>query len=271
VITRRSFSQLSLTGIGLLAARKLLGNNIAMDTTQPNSENLSSTSLIETSHPRISALAKEITTRATNNRAAAMLIHNWVRDEIQFGISSRFYDTTATQVLDEKVGYCNTKVSLFNALLRARGIPTRIRMMDLSAIVLNGLFDPGSPYVDHAITEIFLDNRWIKIDSYIVDKPLADAARRKLAKQRKKAGFGIHSDGNSDWDGQSDSFIQCLNNESIKNYVLKDNGIFLDVADYYRKASAPRNRQNFASKLMIRFGSNRINQQIQAVRTSSAL
>jgi transglutaminase-like putative cysteine protease len=237
-----------------------------MDKTTPTSENLMSTALIQTSHPRISALAKRITHQAKTNRTAAILIHNWVQDEINFGISSRFYETSATQVLDEKVGYCNTKVSLFNALLRAKGIPTRIRMMDLSAVVLNGLFDPGSSYVDHAITEVFLDSRWTKVDSYIVDKPLADAARKKLIQAREKAGFGIHVDGNSHWDGQSDTFIQCLNNESIDHYVLKDHGIFIDIADFYKKASAPRNRQNFASKLMIRIGSDRINRQIQAVR-----
>lgn len=239
-----------------------------MDSTTPTSKNLASTALIQTSHPRISSLAKEITRQANNNRTAAVLIHNWVRDEINFGISSRFYDTTATQVLDDKVGYCNTKVSLFNALLRAKGIPTRIRMLDLSAAVLNGLFDPGSSYVDHAITEVFLDHRWTKVDSYIVDKPLADAAKKRLIQIRGKAGFGIHIDGNSTWDGKSDTFIQCLSSDSIKDYVLRDHGIFIDVADFYKKASAPRNRQNFASKLMIRIGSDRINQQIQAVRYS---
>ena len=46
-----------------------------------------------------------------------------------------------------------------------RRISTRIRMMDLSAQVLQGLFDPGTAYVDHAITEVFLAGRWIKVDS----------------------------------------------------------------------------------------------------------
>jgi hypothetical protein len=70
-----------------------------------------------------------------------------------------------------------------------------MRMMALSVQLLNGLFDPGTPYVDHALTEIFLQGRWIKVDSYVVDKPLVIAATKKLADTQRKVGYGIHSEG----------------------------------------------------------------------------
>ncbi|MBS7807038.1 transglutaminase-like domain-containing protein [Variovorax sp. PCZ-1] len=239
------------------------------DNPQPASWHLSSTALIQAGHPRITALAKDITRAATSEVSAAVLIHDWVRDEIAFGIPSGFYDTTAIETLDAKLGYCNTKASLFQALLRARSIPTRTRMMDLSAQVLKGVLDPGTAYVDHAITEVFLQGRWIQVDSYVVDSQLANVARRKLSKTSEKAGFGVHINGSSRWDGTTDSLIQCLNDGSIKDYVLKDHGLFADVADFYQRVQTARNRKTLFSAVALRLGHGYVNRQIQSVRDSA--
>jgi transglutaminase-like putative cysteine protease len=247
--------------------------SIASQTKNPNEpptdQNLQSTNLIEASHPRIIALEKQICAKATSDQFAAVLIHRWVRDQIAFGFPPGFYETSATQTLDEKVGYCNTKATLFSALLRARGIPTRLRMVDLSAQVLTGLLDPGTPYVDHGLTEVLLDGRWIKVDSYVVDKPLALAAHRRLAKTTAKAGFGVHMNGSSDWDGRSDHFVQYMDNDAIPNYVLKDHGLFADIADFYQKVNESRNRKTLMSGLAIRLGSSWINRNVDQVRRES--
>ncbi len=229
-------------------------------------EHLGSTALIQSTHPRIVALAREITASSPTPVAAAVAIHDWVRDQIAFGVSRRFYETEATQVLSEGLGYCNTKVSLFSALLRASGIATRMRVMDLSAQVLHGLFDSGTPYVDHAITEVALDGRWLKVDSYVVDLPLADSARRRLKQSGAKAGFGVHADGKSTWDGRSDSFIQCLDNASIPGYVLKDHGLFDDIAHFYNQVPAARNRKTLASGLVTYWIAPVINRRIDSIR-----
>lgn len=257
----------------LLAAIAFTGHRSMAVTGQkeallPTLQNLSATLQIETTHPRIVALSQQITKGTARDVDAAIQLHNWVRDEIPFGIPGGFYNTAATDVLDEKVGYCNTKVTLFNALLRAKGIPTRIRMMDLSAQVLNGLFDPGTAYVDHSITEVFLDQRWIKVDSYVVDSQLAAAAAKRLHGGHVKAAFGVHVDGQVTWDGKQDNFIQCKDNGSIPNYVLKDHGLFADIADFYQRSPDSRNKTNVGSALLLRFGASFINRQIQSIRTS---
>ena len=236
-------------------------------TAQPAPDDLKATALIESTHPRIAALAKDVTASAGTDRAAAIVVHDWVRDQSAFGIPRGFYDSSATQTLDAGVGYCNTKVNLFSALLRARGIATRIRVMDLSAQVLGGLFNPGTPYVDHAITEVFLEGRWVKVDSYVVDTPLVKSAERKLAASGAKAGFGIHLDGKSSWDGSSDNFIQCVDSGAIKDYVLKDHGLFIDVADFYARTADARNRKTLVSGLGIWIGAPFINRQIDTIRT----
>ncbi len=265
-MTRRSFVQTSLALKAPWVAQHASGMPTATNTTKPTDENLRATALVEATHPRIVTLAKEITQSSDTDRAAAAAVHDWVRDQIPFGLSRGFYDTSASQLLDAKLGYCNTKVSLFNALLRARGIPTRMRMMDLSAQVLQGLFDPGTPYVDHAVTEVFLGGAWVRVDSYVVDKPLVNAAAKRLTTTGAKAGFGMHADGKSEWDGRSDNFIQCLDNGTIKDYVLKDHGLFADVADFYQRASAPRNRKTLVYGLMTRVVAPSVNSRIQAVR-----
>jgi transglutaminase-like putative cysteine protease len=268
---RRKFIQSTIYVSTALAAGKARAMMKNEHEDFPAAENLQSTALIETNHPRIAALAKEITRDTDSTRLAAMRIHDWVRDQIPFGIPPAFYETSATESLDVKVGYCNTKVTLFNALLRASAIPSRIRLVDLSAQVLHGLLDPGTPYVDHALTEVFLNGRWIKVDSYVVDKPLVAAATKKLALSSRKAGFGIHSDGNPDWDGRKDNFIQYMDNASIPNYVLRDHGLFVDVADFYQKVQAARNRKTLISGLGIRFGSASINQNIRRIRMAEVI
>jgi Transglutaminase-like superfamily len=269
-LSRRQLLRTTVLAASSLALHPSTPAAMPPDATPRSPDNLGSTALIQTQHPRIVALAKEITDTANSDRKAAVLVHDWVRDQIAFGIPGGFYETSATDTLDQKVGYCNTKCTLFAALLRARGIPTRLRMMDLSAQVLQGLFNPGSLYVDHGISEVFLDGRWVKVDSYVVDQPLAAAARKKLTANRCKAGLGIHIDGKTDWDGQSDNFIQCLDNQTIPRYVLKDHGLMVDVADFYQKALAPRNRKTLMSGLMIRWGSSYINRSIQSIRSETA-
>jgi Transglutaminase-like superfamily len=265
-VLRRTFTKHTVQLTGTLIATKTMARSMQESESPAATPYLTASGLIQTTHPKIVALAKEITIDATTAQAAAVLIHNWVRDRILFGLPPRFYATTAIESLDEKIGYCNTKVSLFNALLRAKNIPTRIRVVDLSAEVLSGVIDPGTPYVDHSFTEVFLEDQWLQVDSYVVDKPLVEAARKKLAASKRIAGFGIHSNGNTQWNGRTHSFIQCMNDGSIPSYVLKDHGLFSDVNEFYQKVQPARNRLNFLSSLGIRFGAPSINQHIQKVR-----
>jgi Transglutaminase-like superfamily len=263
---RRAFIYYAALTSATMSSKVFATPPTANEKINPTSLQLQSTALIQAQHPRIIELARNIVGKEQSQLKAAILIHDWVRDEIAFGIPSGFYESTATEVLDAKVGYCNTKVTLFQSLLRAVAIPTRMRMVDLSAQVLQGLFDPGSSYVDHAITEVFLENRWVKVDSYVVDSRLVAAARKKLDATKNLAGFGIHRNGQGQWDGRSDNFVQYMNDESITNYVLKDHGVFSDVLDFYQTVPEARNRKTLTTALGIRLGHRFINAQIEKVR-----
>lgn len=250
-----------------------LRTSTAMQTCTTDPKHLAPTPVIQSSDPRIRRLAEEITQGASSKREEAVRIHDFVRDRILFGIPSSFYESTATEVLDAGVGYCNTKTTLFSALLRARGIPTRTKMMDLNAAVLRGLFDPRTAYVDHAITEVWLDDRWMQIDSYVVDKTLADEARRLLAKEAAASGYGVHTAGRSDWEGTGDSLIQCvigLNGVSA-DYIGKCHGYFDDVIGFYATMPEARNRKTLVNRVALWLMAASITADIDKVRKGTKM
>ena len=73
-----------------------------------------------------------------------------------------------------------------------------------------GLGPPTNQYGDHAITEVWLNGSWVKVDSYTVDSALFTAGQAKLAQEGGTMGYGVHKDGRNSWDGASDSFVQYI-------------------------------------------------------------
>jgi transglutaminase-like putative cysteine protease len=172
----------------------------------PNAEFLAPSLYIDSAHPIIISTTKQVIAGTTDQREAAVRVHDFVRDQVKFGWTSRFYDQKASEILAAKVGYCNTKSTLFVAMLRAAGIPARQVFVDINSAILNGFIDPGMTHVDHSYAEVFLDGKWLRVDSYIVDLPLASKARRALASENRVIGYGVHRDGTSVWNGRKDAF-----------------------------------------------------------------
>lgn len=214
---------------------------------------------------RIDSLARDIAGHRPT-REAAVRLHDWVRDEIRFGLAPAFYAQSPDEVAESGVGYCNTKATLFIALLRSAGFDARLRMFDLSSSVLTGLFDTGGDYVDHGVTEISLHGQWIAVDSYVVDRPLADAARQQLGE--RVAGLGVHRDGTSAWDGRTPAFIQAVPGPTPPNYILRDHGVFESIQDFYAKTPNARNRLGFTTRIALALGAGSINRRIESVRNA---
>ena len=105
----------------------------------------------------VAATAARITQGLPTERQRAVAIHDFVRDQVKFGFTGRFYAMTAADVLGAGRGYCNTKSTLFVDLLRAAGLQARQQFVDIDASVLHGLVDPGTPWVDHSDVEVRID------------------------------------------------------------------------------------------------------------------
>ena len=219
---------------------------------------LTATSYINTGHPEIVAAAQRATADAGTETEQAIRLHDLVRD-IPFGWASAFDEQTASEALACGIGFCNTKSTLFAALLRAVGIPARIHFVGINRQTLRGLITPPSAFVDHSYTEVLLDGRWIATDSYNVDPALHRAATNKLRAENAQIGYGVHINGGCVWDGRSDCFSQFVDDHSVSDLTDADFGIHADIGEFY-KSGVGHNRPNPVSRLAIRLliiGANR--------------
>src|SRR5690606_6955766 len=69
--------------------------------------------------------------------AKVQAIYNFVRDEIKFGYNVSDY-ISASQVLNDGYGQCNTKATLLMALLRATDVPNRIHGFTIDKALQKG-------------------------------------------------------------------------------------------------------------------------------------
>ena len=86
---------------------------------------LKETELLNYSNKEIQSLIEKRKWKSLEQLECIKSIYNFVRDEILFGYN---YDDkiSATKVLKDGFGQCNTKGILFMALLRSCNIPCRI-------------------------------------------------------------------------------------------------------------------------------------------------
>jgi len=227
---------------------------------------LGATPYIDSEHPTLRRQVAELVEGTSSERERAVRIHDFVRDEVRFGWMPAFYEMKASEVLAARRGYCNTKSTLFVALLRAAGIPARQHFVDIRTGILDGLISPGTPYVDHLYTEVFLEGRWLRVDSYIVDSPLHAQALERLARENRMLGYGVHRHGVVTWDGTADAFSQFVNDGSVPDLTWRDHGIHEDVGAFYRDTREPWNRRTFFLQLVFPMAASAANERIDTLR-----
>ena len=252
----------------VLAAIPVAQNALATAVNQTTTTFTAASRYLDFEHPNIRAAVSEATIGLRSPVERAIRIHDFVRDEVKFGWSSGFYDQSASEVLRNKVGYCNTKSTLFVAMLRAAGIPARQYFVDIHTSILAPFTDPGTPYVDHSFTEVNLEGKWLSVDSYIVDKRLFVRAKRKLQQESKPLGYGVHIDGTCDWNGQANSFAQFVKSGRFSGLSTNDYGVFEDVGAFY---ASGKGVNNFNALVRLAFGlvARGANQRIEALRSEA--
>lgn len=100
-------------------------------------EYLKETQMLDYSHPNIQKLIYDKQWKQMNEFNRIQAIYNYVRDEILFGYNSDDY-IPASKVLADGYGQCNTKGTLFMALLRACDIPCRIHSFTIDKKLQRG-------------------------------------------------------------------------------------------------------------------------------------
>lgn len=100
-------------------------------------------------------------------------IYTFVRDEILFGYN--IDDTVcASKVLADGYGQCNTKGTLFMALLRACNISCRVHGFtidkELQKGAMTGIVYKNAPQnVLHSWVEVYFEDTWYELEAFILD------------------------------------------------------------------------------------------------------
>ena len=100
-------------------------------------------------------------------------IYNFVRDEILFGYNTDD-SIPASKVLTDKYGQCNTKGTLFMALLRACGIPCRVHGFTIDKKLqkgaMTGIVYKNAPnHIFHSWVEVYSEGKWYELEGFILD------------------------------------------------------------------------------------------------------
>lgn len=110
-------------------------------------------------------------------------IYDFVRDEILFG-----YNTSdkipASRVLADGYGQCNTKGTLFMALLRAVGIPCSIHGFTIDKKLQRGamtgiVYRSAPKNIFHSWVEILFEGQWYELEAFILDKGYLQSLQMK--------------------------------------------------------------------------------------------
>lgn len=228
---------------------------------------LGATALVDTDHPDIRVAARGITAHARSERDGAVAIHDFVRDHVLFGFTSSLLEMRASEVLEGRLGYSLTKGTLFVALLRAVGVPARLRFMEIHSDLVRGILVTNAPFIAHCVAEVWLDGRWVRTDSYVVDRTLLANARRRLGLEAALLGYGAHRHGTANWDGTREAFSQLVPGRPCR-ISGRDFGVLEDARQFQDQTDALLGPDSVPSGIALSVASLGANGRIDRIRRS---
>lgn len=135
---------------------------------------LRETPMLDFSAPNIQKLISERRWKGADTYHRIQQIYNFVRDEILFGYNADD-SIPASRVLAEGYGQCNTKGTLFMALLRGADIPCRVHGFTINKKLQKGamtgiVYKKAPENILHSWVEVYLDGVWYELEAFILDK-----------------------------------------------------------------------------------------------------
>lgn len=195
---------------------------------------LTSTQLLDIDNQRLQALIDSRGWRNLNEYERIGSAYNFVRNEIKFGYNETD-DLPASVVLEDGIGQCNTKGTLFMALLRALSIPCRLHGFTIDntlqkGAIPNSIFFLSPKKILHSWVEVRYAGEWLELEGFILDEGYLNSVRNKFGHLKKSfKGFAIATSCLNDppviWQGKS-TYIQ-------KEGIIDDFGIFESPDAFY--------------------------------------
>jgi len=216
-------------------------------------------------------IVEDARTRVGSGKPLAIALHDYVRDNIAFGFTPYFDAASPKMTLKLGTGHCNPQARLMVELLRLAGFEARFRPSTITNGILRGVAHTP-PQLTHIFTEIRIDGKWIRLDSYITDSDFRRVAVEKLKQNDADYGFGCHKTATGEWDGTHDAFSQI----ATPDMILELHDPVEDIETFY-KSNAYKHRMGplrynlmFApGRLMIRSAMASLNRRVHALRQLS--
>jgi hypothetical protein len=128
--------------------------------------------MIESDHPDIVALAKKLTDGATTRWDAVRRIATWVKQEIKYAIAD---SPSARLALERRKGDCGPHSTLMVAMLRSVNVPAKL----VGGVVYTPSF--GGTFGQHAWVEVYMgDDGWVSLDPTTGENEQVSATHIKL-------------------------------------------------------------------------------------------
>lgn len=196
---------------------------------------LKSTKILNFDAPNIQALIRERGWKQLADSEKIRYIYNYVRDEVKFGYNTKD-SISASEVLQDGFGQCNTKSNLFMALLRAVGIPNRIHGFTIDKALqkgaITGIWYKLSPKnILHSWVEVYLDGEWFNLEGLILDRAYLTALQNKFSDCKTTfCGYGAYTDNfqkpQIEWE-KNHTYIQ-------EKGINQDFGLFDTPDEFYK-------------------------------------
>ena len=222
--------------------------------------------LADFDHPIIQELAARLTKSEATPRGKLDRIFHYVRDDILFGFPVDGDFVNASDTIRLGYGQCNTKATLLLALCKAIGISSRIHFSLITKDIQKGFFR-GLAYwlmpneISHSWVEVEIEGRWRRIDTFINDIDLFDAAKAKIKRLGWSVGYSVALE-----DGEASADLN-LDHEVYQQMaaVTDDHGTWDDPSLYY-ESKHYRNRPDGFRMWVYRHLIGGINRRVEAVR-----
>ena len=224
------------------------------------------TPVLDFRHREIQKLIAERNWRnLSNDEEKIKAVYNYVRDEIVFGYQGEDA-ASASKVLQDGYGQCNTKSNLLMALLRALDIPCRFHGFTIEKSLQKGAI-PGiwfrlSPKnIVHSWVEVLHEGQWYALEGVILDqKYLKKIQSRFRGFQGTFCGYGIYTENlqnpDIDWK-KNNTYIQ-------KGGINQDFGLYDSPDVFYREHPL---ELNFIKKAVFKWiARHRINRNVSRIR-----
>jgi Transglutaminase-like superfamily len=202
--------------------------------TSMNSKYLEKTKIVNFEHSTIHSLISERNWQELDDFNKIGAAYQFVKDEILFGYNESD-DISASSVLADGYGQCNTKGNLLMALLRGLGIQCRFHGFTIEQRLQKGaiptyVFWLAPKYIIHSWIEVYFKDRWINLEGFILDEQYLSSLQHKFSQIKNEfCGYGVatkcFSSPDTDWRGQ-DTYIQ-------KEGIHDDFGVYNSPDEFY--------------------------------------